>query len=49
MGVRDMKLTVIGSYVGYPALDQAYSTYLIEKDGYIIVLDMGSGGLSKLQ
>lgn len=44
-----MKLTVIGSYGGYPALDQASSTYLIEKNGYIIVLDMGSGGLSKLQ
>lgn len=44
-----MKLTVIGCWGGYPAPDQASSTYLVEKDGYAMVIDMGSGGLAKLQ
>lgn len=48
-GEGNMKLTIIGYWGGYPATDQASSTYLLEKDGYTIVLDMGSGGLAKLQ
>lgn len=44
-----MKLTVIGFRGGYPGIDEATSTYLIEKNNKKIVLDLGSGGLLKLQ
>lgn len=44
-----MKLTVIGHWGGYPAKDGASSMYTIEKDGFLLVLDVGSGGLSKFQ
>ncbi|MFD1414158.1 MBL fold metallo-hydrolase [Oceanobacillus jeddahense] len=44
-----MKLTVIGFWGGYPNRDGATSSYLLEKDNYKLVLDMGSGALSKLQ
>lgn len=43
-----MKLTVIGFRGGYPAPNEATSTYLLEKDNKKIVLDLGSGGLLKL-
>ncbi|WP_174616235.1 MBL fold metallo-hydrolase [Virgibacillus ihumii] len=44
-----MKLTVIGQWGGYPAPDGATSAYLIEKDGFTLLIDAGSGSLSKLQ
>ncbi len=44
-----MKLTVIGYWGGYPAMDKASSAYLLEKDGFHLVLDMGSGALLTLQ
>src|SRR5699024_102 len=44
-----MKLTVIGFRGGYPGSNEATSTYLLEKDGCKVVLDLGSGGLLKLQ
>ena len=44
-----MKVTVVGYYGGYPTADKASSAYVIEKDNYKIVLDMGSGALLKLQ
>ena len=44
-----MKLTIIGFRGGYPGVDEATSTYLIEKNNKKIVLDFGSGGLLKLQ
>ncbi|WP_068676634.1 MBL fold metallo-hydrolase [Oceanobacillus sp. Castelsardo] len=44
-----MKLTVIGFWGGYPAVDGATSSYLLEKDGYSLLIDVGSGSLSKLQ
>ncbi|MFC3040664.1 MBL fold metallo-hydrolase [Virgibacillus xinjiangensis] len=44
-----MKLTVIGYWGGYPAPDGATSSYLLEKDGYSLLMDAGSGSLSKLQ
>ncbi len=44
-----MKLTVIGYWGGYPSMDKASSVYLLEKDGFHLVLDMGSGALTKLQ
>lgn len=44
-----MELTVIGYWGGYPAKDAASSLYIVEKDGFVLALDMGSGGLAKLQ
>src|SRR5699024_3042496 len=44
-----MKLTVIGYWGGYPAPGEASSVYLVEKDGYTLALDFGSGALLKLQ
>lgn len=44
-----MKLTVIGYWGGYPAKDKASSTYVLEKDNFMLLLDLGSGGLAKLQ
>ncbi|RYG72628.1 MBL fold metallo-hydrolase [Lentibacillus lipolyticus] len=44
-----MKLTVIGFWGGYPAPDGATSAYLVEKDDFALLVDAGSGALSKLQ
>lgn len=44
-----MKLTVIGCWGGYPAPGEATSAYLLEKDDYSLLIDAGSGSLSKLQ
>ncbi|WP_087973336.1 MBL fold metallo-hydrolase [Oceanobacillus rekensis] len=44
-----MKLTVIGCWGGFPARDGATSAYLIEKNNFSLLLDVGSGSLSKLQ
>lgn len=44
-----MKLTVVGCWGGYPAKDGATSCYLLEKDGFVLAIDMGSGALAKLQ
>lgn len=44
-----MKLTVVGYWGGYPAANGATSSYLLEKDGFAILLDAGSGSLSKVQ
>lgn len=44
-----MKLTVIGYWGAYPAQGSATSCYMIEKDGFTCLLDMGSGALSRLQ
>lgn len=44
-----MKLTIIGHWGGYPARNGASSSYLLEKDGYRLVLDFGSGALAKIQ
>ncbi|MFD2130098.1 MBL fold metallo-hydrolase [Pseudogracilibacillus auburnensis] len=44
-----MKLTVIGYWGGYPAKDEASSMYIVEKDDFMLVLDVGSGGLAKFQ
>ncbi|HLQ97448.1 MAG TPA: MBL fold metallo-hydrolase [Candidatus Dormibacteraeota bacterium] len=44
-----MKLTVIGCWGGYPAPGEATSAYLIEKDDFNLLIDVGSGALSKLQ
>ncbi|MEI3607834.1 MBL fold metallo-hydrolase [Pseudogracilibacillus sp. SE30717A] len=44
-----MKLTIIGYWGGYPAMDGASTMYLLEKDGFLLVIDVGSGGLVKFQ
>lgn len=41
-----MKVTVIGCWGGYPAAKEASSGYLLEHDGYKILMDCGSGVLS---
>ncbi|MCQ6273414.1 MBL fold metallo-hydrolase [Bacillus sp. V3B] len=44
-----MKLTVIGPWGGYPKANEASSGYLLEHEGFRLLLDCGSGVLSKLQ
>lgn len=43
-----MKLTVIGFWGGFPEVDGATSCYLLEDKGFSLLLDFGSGSLSKL-
>jgi len=43
-----MKLTVIGFWGAYPGAGGATSGYLLQAEGYNILLDCGSGVLSKL-
>ncbi|WP_455662560.1 MBL fold metallo-hydrolase [Pradoshia sp.] len=44
-----MQLTVIGFWGGFPAAGEASSGYLLEHDGFKLLLDCGSGVLSRLQ
>lgn len=44
-----MKITVLGFLGGYPANNNATSCYLLESDGYSLLLDCGSGGLLALE
>jgi ribonuclease BN (tRNA processing enzyme) len=44
-----MKLTIIGFWGGYPKMNEASSGYLLEHNGYRLLVDCGSGVLSKLQ
>ncbi|HLR64060.1 MAG TPA: MBL fold metallo-hydrolase [Pseudogracilibacillus sp.] len=44
-----MKLTVVGYWGGYPHVDGATSMYVIEKDGFMLVVDVGSASLAKFQ
>ena len=44
-----MKLTVIGPWGGYPKANEASAGYLLEHEGFHLLLDCGSGVLSKLQ
>lgn len=43
-----MKVTVVGFWGAYPEKSEATSSYLIEKDGFKLLLDCGSGALSQL-
>jgi len=44
-----MKLTVIGFWGGYPKKNGASSGYLLEHNGFQLLIDCGSGILAKLQ
>lgn len=44
-----LKLTIVGYWGGYPAVDKASSMYVLEKDDFMLVIDVGSGGLTKFQ
>ncbi|MET7637710.1 MBL fold metallo-hydrolase [Streptomyces sp. NPDC005438] len=44
-----MKLTVVGCSGTFPSVESACSSYLIEADGYRLLLDMGNGALGALQ
>jgi ribonuclease BN (tRNA processing enzyme) len=43
-----MKLTVLGKYGPYPSSDGACSSYLLEAGGKVLLMDAGSGSLSRL-
>lgn len=44
-----MKLTTIGFWGGYPKANEASTGYLLEHSGFHLLIDCGSGVLSKLQ
>ncbi len=44
-----MKLTVIGCWGGFPAAGGATAAYILEKNGFVLIIDMGSGALSNIQ
>jgi ribonuclease BN (tRNA processing enzyme) len=44
-----MELTVVGSSGSFPSADSPCSCYLVEADGYRMVLDLGNGALGALQ
>jgi ribonuclease BN (tRNA processing enzyme) len=44
-----MRITVVGCWGGYPKVNEASSGYLLGHDGFQLLLDCGSGILSKLQ
>ncbi|UNS97228.1 MBL fold metallo-hydrolase [Streptomyces tubbatahanensis] len=44
-----MKLTVVGCSGSFPSTESACSSYLVEDDGFRLLLDMGNGALGELQ
>ena len=44
-----MKLTIIGFWGGYPKQNGASSGYLLEHEGFKLLIDCGSGVLAKMQ
>lgn len=48
-GMMHMNITVIGHWGGYPKSGEASSGYLLEHDGFHLLVDCGSAVLSQLQ
>src|SRR6185369_3490568 len=48
-GGSSMKLTVLGCAGSFPGPESACSAYLVEADGFRLLLDFGTGSLSALQ
>lgn len=44
-----MKLTVVGCSGSFPSAESPCSSYLVEADGFKVVLDLGNGALGALQ
>lgn len=44
-----MKLTSLGCWGGYPKASSANSSFLLEEDGFRLLIDCGSGVLAQLQ
>ena len=44
-----MRLTVVGCAGSFPGPDSPASCYLLEADGFRLVIDMGNGSLGALQ
>jgi len=44
-----MKLTVVGCSGSFPSAESACSSYLVEADGFRLLLDLGNGALGQLQ
>lgn len=44
-----MKLTVVGAAGSYPSADSACSCYLLQVEGFRLVIDLGNGALGALQ
>lgn len=44
-----VKLTVVGYWHAYPKANEATSGFLLEKDGFSLLIDCGSGVVSQLQ
>ena len=49
MTCAPMRLTVVGCAGSFPGPDSAASCYLLEADGFRLVVDFGNGALGALQ
>jgi ribonuclease BN (tRNA processing enzyme) len=44
-----MNVTILGQWGAYPAAESANSSFLVEQDGFYLLVDCGSGVLSQIQ